>query len=32
MNKNIIPYDELDEGTKDYDRIIVGNMIDVVKG
>ena len=31
MNKNIIPYDELDEGTKDYDKIIVRNMIDVVK-
>lgn len=32
MNKNIIPYDELDEGTKEYDKVIVRNMIDVVKG
>lgn len=31
MNKNIIPYDELDEDTKKYDKIIVRNMIDVVK-
>ena len=31
MNKNIIPYDELDEGMKEYDKVIVRNMIDVVK-
>ena len=31
LNKNIIPYDELDEGTKEYDKVIVRNMIDVVK-
>lgn len=31
MNKNIIPYDDLDEGTKEYDKVIVRNMIDVVK-
>lgn len=31
MNKNIIPYDKLDEETKEYDKIIVRNMIDVVK-
>lgn len=31
MNKNIIPYDELDEGAKEYDKVIVRNMIDVVK-
>lgn len=31
MNKNIIPYDELDEGTKEYDKVIVRNMIDAVK-
>ena len=32
MNKNIIPYDDLDEATKEYDKVIVRNMIDVVKG
>ena len=31
MNKNIIPYDELDEGTKEFDKVIVKNMLDVVK-
>ena len=32
MNKNIIPFEELDEGTVEYDKIIVRNMIDVIKG
>lgn len=32
LNKNIIPYDDLDEGTKEYDKVIVRNMIDVVRG
>ena len=31
MNKNIIPYDELDEDTKEFDKVIVQNMLDVVK-
>lgn len=32
MNKNIVPFDKLDDGTIEYDRIIIRNMIDVIKG
>lgn len=30
LNKHLVPYQELDEGTKVYDRIIVSNMLDVI--
>lgn len=31
MNKDIAPYDELLEGSKDYDRAIVRNLLDVMR-
>ena len=31
LNINLVPYKDLDEGTKGYDRIIVSNMLDVIK-
>lgn len=31
MNRNIIPFDELESSAKEYDEVIVRNMIDVVK-
>ena len=31
QNKDIAPYDELLEGSKDYDRAIVRNIIDVMR-
>lgn len=30
LNKNLVPYQELDEPAKDFDRIIVSNMLDVI--
>lgn len=31
LNINLVPYKDLDEGTKGYDRVIVSNMLDVIK-
>ena len=31
LNINLVPYKDLDEGTKEYDRTIVSNMLDVIK-
>ena len=31
LNINLVPYKDLDEGTKGYDRTIVSNMLDVIK-
>ncbi len=31
LNINLVPYKDLDEETKGYDRIIVSNMLDVIK-